>query len=279
MGSMANLKLSFSMVTVPVALQKADNERSKTSRNQLHKHADGTFSPVGTRQYCKDEECDKHDLISGEEVTKGVLVSKGTYVEFTDEEYNNLKTPSSGMIAVEEVVSRQAFTSQPLLNTGSCYYLVPPNTGSDRDAYATMLTALGTDVAIGKVSMYGRTQHVAVMVEGACFLMFGLRYPEEIRETPQFSLPEANKKYVAIGKQILATFKADEISLEYADDLGKAFKAKVAEKATGVVFVDTEEPAAPTVAIKDFGDILKAALNSLEGGKGKKAGKKKGRAA
>jgi DNA end-binding protein Ku len=121
--------ISFGLVTIPVAVYPATEEKS-LKFNQLH---DEDLGRIRYKRVC---------AVDGEEVdfdhiVKGYEVEKDRYVVLTDEDLDAVPVESSRAIDIQQFVDLDEI--DPILFKKS-YYLVPEETGAK--AYALMREAL-----------------------------------------------------------------------------------------------------------------------------------------
>lgn len=275
MGAMQNLRVQFGIISFDVAMQKATNERNAIAFNRLHKHKDSgkkdkdgnpiyepCLGPTGQKIYCKA--CNAQDLAS-DAMTKGYEFRKGEFIEVTEQELDSLKVDTNGAIAVKEIVPTSELTKRMAIMTGNVYYLTPPAKAKFLDpTYGLMFTALqGDRVAIGHTAMYGRTQACAIVAGPNCFLMYTLRYPEEIRPAPNVQLPAVDQNQLKMAKQILDLLGQTDIDFTYHDDYEAAKKNLIDMKMAGMPI---QQPVAqqPVVVNNSVEDMLKKTLEALQ---------------
>jgi non-homologous end joining protein Ku len=274
MGNVQNARLQIGLLATDVSLQKATNERNAISFNRAHKHTPGAkdsagnplpaVSFTGEKVYCKD--CGVEIPSGDPSLTKGYSYQKGQLIEVPEAHLTALKVPSSGAILVSEVVSPDEINCRPFMLSGSYYHLVPPSKAKHIDpAYGLILESLKDgSYAVGQTAIYGRTQTVAITAGQNCLLMYMLRYPTEVRQEPQVTIPPVDQANLAMCKQILGILRKPSINLNYADDYETAKKNLVDMLMQGITTLP-QAPTAPVVANKSIEEQLKATLAALQG--------------
>src|SRR4051812_41701884 len=169
--------LKLSLVSCPIALFPATSEREKISFHQLHKS-------TGNRiRYRKVDE-ETGDEVSGDEIIKGYEVSKGNYIELTQEELEAVAIESKRVIDIEQFVSRDEIDELYINNP---YYVVPDGE-IGQEAFAVIREAINREgmVALGKVVFTSREHILALEARGKGMMGLTLRYPYEVRKEKEY---------------------------------------------------------------------------------------------
>lgn len=271
MGAIQHVKVQMGLVFFDAELQKATNDRNSLAFKRLHKSKTiknekgeevvvPCHSATGQKIYCVD--C--NETIEHADTTKGYEYQKGKYLAVDSAVLDSLKVESSGAIICRETVSREEFNRHEDMLTGTLYRLVPP--GRDKfpaNTFALMHAALGDDVIIGKVSIYGRTQVCAVLADKNSFKMHMLRFPNEVRQAPENALPPIDQNQLAMAKQIVGITKKAVIDLDYRDEVGEKQKQYVDSLVSGIPL---EEQAAPAQQIvpDNLNEMLRRTLEQFQ---------------
>src|SRR3954471_146157 len=80
--------LRLSLVSCPIALYPATSESEKIRFNQLNKH-------TGNRIRYSKVDAETGDEVEGDDIVKGYQVSKGQYLEITEEELDAVEIEST----------------------------------------------------------------------------------------------------------------------------------------------------------------------------------------
>jgi DNA end-binding protein Ku len=139
MAPRANWKgfLRLSLVTCPVALYPAASESEKISFNRLNRNTGHRIEYL------------KVDADTGEEIVKGYMLDKDSFIEVTKEELENIALQSTRTIEVDEFVERDEIDPRYLIRP---YYLRPDGKVG-HDAFAVIRETIRemNKVAIGRV--------------------------------------------------------------------------------------------------------------------------------
>jgi DNA end-binding protein Ku len=241
--------ISFGLVTIPVALYSATEDR--TPKFKMLRDTD--HSPI---RYRRVAESDGKE-VTWDEIVRGYEVDKGHYVVFTDEE---LEAASSGNGA--KIVDVVQFV----------------DTESGVKAYKLLSEALTESgkVAISKVAIREKQQLAVLRAKGEVLVMETMYWPDEIRQ-PEFEeldidveiRPEEIKVAEMLIDNLSAPFDADA----FHDATREAVEEMAQKKLEGEEVVIPEAPE-PTKVV----DLLEALKASVEATK-EKTGSEKKRAA
>src|SRR5215203_2050623 len=102
MAARANWKgyLRLSLVSCPIALYSATTEREKVRFHQINKES-------GHRIRYQKVDADSGEEVEAEHIVKGYEVSKGHYLEVTDEELEAVEIESTRTVDIERFVPRE----------------------------------------------------------------------------------------------------------------------------------------------------------------------------
>jgi len=174
--------ISFGLVTIPVAVYPATEEKS-LKFNQLH---DEDMGRIRYKRVCS---------VDGEEVdfdhiVKGYEVEKDKYVVMTDEDFDAVPVESSRAIDIQQFVDLEEI--DPILFKKS-YYLVPDETGAK--AYALLRKALSDErkVGIAKVSFRDKEHLSALRFKDDVFVLETMYWPDEVRAAEFDTVPADEK--------------------------------------------------------------------------------------
>jgi DNA end-binding protein Ku len=254
--------LNFSLVSVPVKLYKATDEKGKeTSCRTLHAACN---HPINEKTICTH--CNT-DVAAGDTV-KGVVGPDGAFIVLTKDEIDGIKAQSSDTLAIETFVPL-AEASDPLWVENS-YYLTPDGKAATK-AFATLRAGLLETQTAGqaRITINGREQSALVVPNANGLTVRLMRSKSLVRdasELPAAFEPSAvtvDPAEAALLKQIIGTLSAPFDKNDYEDGYVKAFKALVESKTTGVPVAATTT-ATVQAAGADLMAALKASLNSAK---------------
>jgi DNA end-binding protein Ku len=192
--------LRLSLVSCPVALFPATTESEKIRFHQLHKQ-------TGNRiRYRKVDEVTGKEVDS-EDIIKAYQVSKGNYIELTDEDLEAVAVESTRTIDIDEFVPRDEIDD--LYNIRPYYIAHDGKLGAD--AFVTIREAIAaTDkVALGRVVLTTREHVMALEPRGKGLMGTLLRYPYEVRDEKDYfeDIPnlKIEKEMLDLAKHIVQT--------------------------------------------------------------------------
>ena len=169
--ALRSASLSFGLVNIPVKLYTA--ARSKAVSFHLLHEKDG--SRIREQMVCQAEE----KPVSRDELVKGFEVSKGKYVEITDEELEALEAEANRNVEIQEFVPVKAVDPVYFHKT---YYL-GPDKGGDKP-YRLLAQAMHQEdqAAIAQFVERGKEELVMVRpVSDEKLMLHVLYYADEVR--------------------------------------------------------------------------------------------------
>lgn len=252
--------LSFGLVTVPVRLYSATEDKSP-SFNQLRA---SDHSRVGYQRVAKadGQEVDYDDIV------KGYEYERDRYVVFSKEELDALKPASSRTVEIMQFVPREQI--DPLYFQRS-YYLAPDPSGAK--AYGLLSKAM-TDqdtVAICKITLRDKEHLATLRLRGEVFVLETMYWPDEIRELSLSDvdideIPEPRPQEVKMAESLIENLTEDFDPSAYRDDYRAKVEEAVKAKVEGEEVTVAEEEAEPAAVV----DLMDALKQSVEASKDRK---------
>src|SRR6202048_5249166 len=179
MAPRANWKgfLRLSLVTCPVALYPATSESEKISFNQLNRL-------TGHRIKYLKVDADTGEEVPNEDIVKGYMLDKETFVEVSKEELEEVALESTRTIDIDEFVERSEIDPRYLIRP---YYLRPDGK-IGHDAFAVIRETIRemNKVAIGRVVLTNREHIIALEPLDKGLMGTLLRYPYEVRSADEY---------------------------------------------------------------------------------------------
>src|SRR5829696_7470416 len=123
--------LRLSLVSCPIALYPATSESEKVRFNQLNKK-------TGNRIRYSKVDAETGEEVESEDIIKGYQVSKGHYVEITDEDLEAVAVESTRTIDIDQFVPREEIDD--LYNIRP--YFIAPEGKVGADAFVTIREAI-----------------------------------------------------------------------------------------------------------------------------------------
>src|SRR5262249_19018357 len=179
MAPRANWKgfLRLSLVTCPVALYPATSDAEKISFNQINKN-------TGHRIKYVRVDAETGEEVANDDIVKGYEVDKGSYLEVTKDELENIALESTRTIETDEFVKREEIDPRYIIRP---YYLTPEGKVG-HDAFAVIRETIRSMdmVAVGRVVLTNREHIIALepMEKGLVGTL--LRYPYEVRDEKEY---------------------------------------------------------------------------------------------
>jgi DNA end-binding protein Ku len=181
--SIWNGTITFGLVAVPVKVYSATE--SKTVR----------FREVHAKDEARIEHrrvCPKDDkAVDYKDIVKGFEVSRGTWVELTDEEIAAAAGPLSKQLEVDHFVPAEAIDPDFFERT---YYLGAGDKG--KDAYALLHAALDRTGrgGIGRWVFHNRERTVVIRAHDDVLLLHTMRFAADLADPEDFDLPRVGRK-------------------------------------------------------------------------------------
>src|SRR5882757_3451999 len=160
--------LRLSLVSCPIQLFPAISERKKLRFHQINRR-------TGNRiKYCKLD-AETGGQVDAKDIVMGYELSKGSYVEVTEDEFEAVSVEGTHTIDVDRFVPRveidDIYLNRP-------YYIVPDGE-IGRQAYAVIREPIKKErmVALARVILTTREHVIAIEPYGKGLLGVTLRYP------------------------------------------------------------------------------------------------------
>lgn len=251
--------ISFSMVTIPVKLYSATEEKD-VRFNMLHEK---DHSRVKQKLFCAEEDVE----IGRDEVIKGYEVSPGEYVAMDDDDFDQVPVNTTREIRITDFVSLDEI--DPILYQKT-YYLEPEDIGMR--SFALLMAALRETerVAIAKVAMRQKEQLCTLRIYENTIALETMYYADEIRSTQELKVPnedvKVDAKELTMAKSLVDMLTGDFEFTQYHDEYREALLEIIRAKSEGqTIEVSAPEPAKVT-------DLMEALRASVEAARARKSG-------
>jgi len=246
--------ISFGLVTIPVAVYPATEEKS-LKFNQLHDE------DMGRIRYKRVYSIDGEE-VDFDHIVKGYEVEKDRYVVLTDEDLDAVPVESSRAIDIQQFVDLDEI--DPMLFKKS-YYLVPDETGAK--AYALLRKALAQEnkVGIAKVSFRDKEHLAALRFKDEVFVLETMYWPDEIRVADFDTLDSDSRvrdNEVEMARQLIESLSEPWNPEEFTDEYREALLGIVEKKIAGEPIEAPEE--APAARVVDLMAALKASVDAAK---------------
>src|ERR1700758_160231 len=257
MAPRANWKgfLRLSLVTCPVALFPATSDSEKISFNQINRK-------TGHRIRYLRVDAETGEEVVNEDIIKGYLVDKDTYLEVTKEELENIALESTRTIEIDEFVKREEIDPRYIIRP---YYLTPDGKVG-HDAFAVIRETIRSMdmVAIGRVVLTNREHIIALepMEKGLVGTL--LRYPYEVRSESEYfdeiQDVKVTKDMLDLAKHIVNQKSGNFEPDKFEDHYETALVDIINQKRAGKPIAPKERPRGENVV-----DLMEALRRSVGG--------------
>lgn len=246
--------LSLGLVNVPVHLfATADKKSLAPTGHNVHRPCQ---TQGESKKWCP--KCDK--AIPEDELMKGYDAPGGKFVELSEDELGSLKVESTKQISITRV--SDAGELEPLM-IAETMYVLSDGTASAAEAEAVLVEALLGKVAVGTLTISGRSRPVALMVYRGGFVLHVLRTADSMKELPlRVALPPANPQLVELARMLVDSMEGpldlDQTRDEYAEAMKKLVQAKFDGDEIAVT------PKAPEGKVLSLMDALKKSMAAVQ---------------
>ena len=221
--------LRLSLVSCPIALYPATSESEKVRFNQLNKN-------TGNRIRYSKVDAETGEEVDSEDIIKGYQVSKGQYIEITDEDLEAVAVESTRTIDIDQFVPREEIDD--LYNIRP--YFIAPEGKVGADAFVTIREAIAATgkVALGRLVLTTREHMIALEPRGKGLMGTLLRYPYEVRDEADYfeDIPniKIEKEMLDLAKHIVQTkaghFEPDKFEDRYKKAKGEKIEVSRPER-------------------------------------------------
>ena len=250
--------LRLSLVSCPVAVYPATSESEKVRFNQLNRN-------TGNRIKYLKVDANTGEEVDNEDIVKGYQVSKGRYVEITDEDLEAVSVESTRTIEIDEFVPREEIDE--LYNIRP--YYIAPEGKVGAEAFVTIREAIASTgkVALGRIVLSTREHVIMLEARGKGLVGTLLRYPYEVREETEYfeDIPniKIDKEMLDLAKHIVQTKSAHFDPDKFEDRYETAMREVIKMKAAGHK-IEPKEPEKPSNVISLM-DALKKSIAAERG--------------
>jgi DNA end-binding protein Ku len=173
--------ISFGLVSIPVKVYLATKEWTPDF-HYIHSKCGKRPAWIPRCAHCQTD-------VPRDELVRGHEVAREDYVEFTQQEYDEVAGPERpGVLDVLEVVSPSEIDP---LYVGKPYWVVP--TGAHAHAFSLLRDGLATTqkVALAKLKIRRRTYVTMLRPNGLLLTMALMRFADEVIGAEHFPMPDA----------------------------------------------------------------------------------------
>jgi DNA end-binding protein Ku len=244
-------QISFGLVTIPVSLYSATDEKTISFR-QLHEK---DMSRIRYRKVCEDEDVE----VEGDEIVKGYEISKGQYVVLTDDDFQKVEPELTKTIDMVNFIKLDEIDPMWL---DKPYFLEPRDGGgTPYELMRRTLEDMGY-VGIAKTVLRNREHLAALIPHGKILILNLMRFSDEIRSPDKLDMPKKVKieeKHMELARELIQRMASEFKYEEYIDEYEAKLKEMIRQKAEGR---EVEVPA--PVEVPEIESLMEALERSLE---------------
>jgi DNA end-binding protein Ku len=247
--------ISFGLVSIPVRMVTAVSEHT-LHFNLLHRK---DSSPIGYEKVCKKEE----KCVPDDEIVKAYEVSKGTFVEVEDTDFEAARVEGyhafdiSAFVDVDEI--------DPIYFERS-YYLVPQDGGEK--VYTLLVRAMeDADLAaVGTFVMREREHLGCLRIRDGVITLERMYFADEIRPAGDVKPERArvSAKELEMAAALIDRFKGSFDPTKYKDTYTEKLLDVIKRKQKGET-VTVEKPETPEEEAPDLMAALQASIEAHSG--------------
>jgi DNA end-binding protein Ku len=261
--------LRLSLVSCPIQLFPATSESEKIRFNQINKD-------TGNRiRYRKVDE-DTGEEVPSENIVKGYEITKGQYIEITDDELESIALESTKTIEIDEFVPKCEIDD---LYHVRPYYIAPDGkVGQDAFVVIRNIIQQMNMVALGRVVLTSREHVIAMEPRGKGLMGTLLRYPYEVRDEKDYfdDIPDLKlgKDMMDLAKHIVVT-KSGHFEPDKFDDHYEAALRELIEKKSKGLKIEAPKERASSKVINLMDALRRSAQSEQVGRKTQAKSKRK----
>ncbi len=255
--------ISFGLVTIPVRLYSATEERDVTF-HQVHRSDGGR---IRYRRVCQ---LDGEEVSYGD-IAKGYELDSGEVVVLTDEDFADLPLTSSRSVEVLQFVPLEQV--DPMYFAKS-YFLEPDAAGAK--PYVLLREALEQSgrVAVVKVALRQRESLACLRVRDGVLVLETMLWPDELR-TPDFGFLDEDisvrPQEVTMASSLIEALAGDFAPEQYTDSYREALQQLIEAKVEGREVIEPEQPTEQPGTVVDLMAALRASVDAAKRKRGDEA--------
>jgi DNA end-binding protein Ku len=252
--------ISFGMVTIPVKLYPATESKDVRLRMLCPKHQ----APIQEKRICSEG----GEELEWKELTRGVEVGKGEFLELEPDEIDAAKPESSTTVEIGDFVDADEI--DPIYFEKS-YFLEPTDVGAK--AFTLLRRALEETgrVALARVTIRTRERLATARPYDGTLILQTMFWPDEIRSTGALDLPEGGEakvrsKELQMAESLVASLAARFEPDAYTDAYRAALEDLIARRMRGETRNAKRRKPEPKVI--DLMEALRASVDDAKKGAG-----------
>ncbi len=251
--------IRFSLVTIPIQVFNAVDNSSQISFSQLHATDNGK---INYKKMCAD--CAQE--IPMAEIVKGYEYAPDQFVVIKPEELDGIKLESTKAIDIQAFVD----ISEVHPSRFEAVYYVGPSAAVAIPTFNLLYKALhkAGKAGLGRIVLREKEDVVLLVPEQQGFVMYKLRFPEELKaitEVPDLKDSPVDEAQLKLAETLIDSLSKKFADIDFKDHYKEALLDIVNKKISGkqTVTVAEQKTDAPVV------DIMEALRASIEEAKKK----------
>lgn len=247
--------ISLGLVNVPVKLHAAVKKKDV----HFHQLQESTGARI---KYKKVSESSGRE-VANDNIVKGYELSKGNYVEVTDEEFAAAAPERSHTIDIEDFVALEEIDPLQFTNT---YWIAPQDSKGASKAYALLRDAMTRTerVAVGEFVMRTKQHLVAIRPVDKALALHTMLYPDEIvRVSDIDGLPvraKTDPRELKMAENLIDSLTVKWDAGKYTDTYREELLRVIKRKAQGEEIVT--EPHEEKAEVVDLMAALEASIEA-----------------
>jgi DNA end-binding protein Ku len=258
--------VSFGLVNIPVRMFSAEHDHT-VSFHQLNKKN-------GHRIKYRKVDAETGREVSADDIVRGFEVHDGSWITFTDDEFDDLKPNATKSLDIEDFVDLADI--DPIYYERT-YYLAPDDNVSAKRAYRLLHDAMEKSgrAGIGTVVMHSKQYLAAIRPMGKILAVSMMRFADEVVdpasiEDLHLDAVQVDAKAAKMAASLVDSLAGTFDPSKYRDTYTAELRDAIDRKAKGET-IEVDEPA-PTAKVVDLMEALQASLAGAKGG-GRRAAK------
>ncbi len=253
--------IRFSLVTIPIQVFSAVENKNNIRFNQLHRE---DHSRVSYKKVCR--ECET--TLSSTDIVKGYEYEPDQYVVFEKDDFDAIKLDSTRIIDIENFVQMEEVNPKMF---EAVYFIGPNGDVASKTFQLFCKTLENADKAgVGRIILRDREDIVLLSSNGKMLTMYKLRFPYELRDeedVPDIKEETIDKAQLKLAETLVesmtTSFEEIDFKDRYRDALLELVDSKVAGKE---IFHVTEAEPSPVAAV-DIMTVLKESIAKAKASK------------
>jgi len=259
--------ISLGLVNVPVKLFAAVKKKDV----HFHQLQESTGARI---RYKKVSEVTGRE-VDNDSIVKGYEISKGNYVEVTDEEFEAAEPERTHTVDIEDFVALDEVDPLQFTNT---YWVAPQDSKGAAKAYALLRDAMEKKgrVAVGQFVLRTKEHLVLIRPVKSALALHTMLYPDEIVAANEIDgLPvraKAAPKEMKMAEQLIESLTVKWEPKKYRDTYRDKLMGVIKRKAKGEEIVT--EPHEERAEVVDLMAALEASIDASKSKRRKPRAKK-----